>query len=159
MGCTWDTTLVEQIFTVATREARARGTRQVLSPVLDLALDPRWGRTEECYSEDPYLVSRLGMAAVFGFQGREKIIDKDHVAVTLKHFAGHGQSEGGRNIAPVNHSERYFRETHLYPFEMAIKRANAWRGTWPLLYSCESAHTRSIRHPCAALPREPARNS
>ena len=126
LGCTWDTTLVEQIFTVAAREARARGTRQVLSPVLDLALDPRWGRTEECYSEDPYLASRLGMAAVFGFQGREKLIDKDHVAVTLKHFAGHGQSEGGRNIAPVNHSERYFRETHLYPFEMAIKRANAW---------------------------------
>jgi beta-glucosidase len=126
LGSSWDTTLVERIFTVAAREARAMGIRQVLSPVLDLALDPRWGRTEECYSEDPYLASRLGMAAVFGFQGRGKTMDKEHVVVTLKHFAGHGQSEGGRNIAPLNHSERYFRETHLYPFEMAINRANAW---------------------------------
>lgn len=125
LGSTWDTTLVEQVFTVASLEAHARGTRQVLSPVLDLARDPRWGRTEECYSEDPYLVSRMGMAAVFGLQGRNKIIDEEHVVVTLKHFAGHGQPEGGKNLAPVNFSERVFRETHLYPFEMAIKRANA----------------------------------
>ena len=125
LGSTWDTTLVEQVFTVAALEGRAYGTRQVLSPVLDLARDPRWGRTEECYSEDPYLVSRLGMAAVFGFQGRGETIDQRHLAVTLKHFAGHGQSEGGRNIAPVNFSERVFRESHLYPFEMAITRAHA----------------------------------
>jgi len=125
LGSTWDTTLVEQVFAVAALEGRSRGTHQVLSPVLDLARDPRWGRTEECYSEDPYLVSRLGMAAVFGFQGRGKTISHNHLAVTLKHFAGHGQSEGGRNIAPVNFSERVFREIHLYPFEMAIKRANA----------------------------------
>ena len=69
--------------------------------------------------------TRLGMAAIFGFQGRGETIGENHVAVTLKHFAGHGQSEGGRNLAPVNHSERYFRETHLYPFEMAVKKANA----------------------------------
>jgi beta-glucosidase len=125
LGSTWDAELVEQIFTVAALETHARGTRQVLSPVLDLARDPRWGRTEECYSEDPYLVSRLGMAAVYGLQGRGKTIDHEHVVVTLKHFAGHGQPEGGRNLAPVNYSERVFRETHLYPFEMAIKRANA----------------------------------
>ena len=124
LGCTWDTLLVEQVFTVAAREASARGTRQVLSPVLDLARDPRWGRTEECYGEDPYLVSRMGMAAVFGFQGRALLIDSNHVAATLKHFAGHGQPEGGRNIAPVNYSEREFRETHLYPFEMAVTRAH-----------------------------------
>jgi beta-glucosidase len=125
LGCTWDTALVEQVFTVAAREASARGTRQVLSPVLDLARDPRWGRTEECYGEDPYLVSRMAMAAVFGFQGRGDVIDSAHVAATLKHFAGHGQPEGGRNIAPVNYSEREFRETHLYPFEMAVTRAHA----------------------------------
>jgi beta-glucosidase len=125
LGSTWDTTLVEQVFTVAAREGRARGTRQVLSPVLDLARDPRWGRTEECYGEDPYLVSRIGMAAVYGLQGRDKILDQNHVVVTLKHFAGHGQPEGGRNTAPVNYSERVFRENHLYPFEMAIRRAGA----------------------------------
>lgn len=125
LGCTWDTALAEQVFTAAALEASVRGTRQVLSPVLDLARDPRWGRTEECYGEDPYLVSRMGMAAVFGFQGRERVIDNKHVAVTLKHFAGHGQSEGGRNIAPVNIPEREFRETHLYPFEIAVTKARA----------------------------------
>jgi beta-glucosidase len=125
LGSTWDTSLIEQVFTVAALEAHAVGVWQVLSPVLDLARDPRWGRTEECYSEDPYLVSRLGIAAVFGWQGREKTIGENHIAVTLKHFAGHGQPEGGKNLAPVNYSERDFRETHLYPFEMAVKRAKA----------------------------------
>jgi len=125
LGCTWDTTLLEQVFTVAALEANAAGIWQVLSPVLDLARDPRWGRTEECYGEDPYLVSRLGVAAVYGWQGRGKTIGKNHISVTLKHFAGHGQPEGGRNLAPVNYSERYFRETHLYPFEIAVKKANA----------------------------------
>ncbi len=67
----------------------------------------------------------MGMAAVHGFQGRSPLIDEHHVAVTLKHFAGHGQPEGGRNIAPVNYSEREFRETHLYPFEMAVTAAHA----------------------------------
>jgi beta-glucosidase len=125
LGSTWDPALVEQVFTAAAQEASARGTRQVLSPVLDLARDPRWGRTEECYSEDPYLVSRLGAAAIYGFQGRGPVIGREHVAVTLKHFAGHGQPEGGRNIAPVNYSEREFRATHLYPFEIAVRQANA----------------------------------
>jgi beta-glucosidase len=125
LGCTWDTALVEQVFTASAFEASSRGTRQVLSPVIDLARDPRWGRTEECYSEDPYLASRLGMAAVFGFQGRDSLIDNHHVVATLKHFAGHGQPEGGRNIAPVNYSEREFREGPLYPFEMAVTRAHA----------------------------------
>jgi beta-glucosidase len=125
LGSTWDTPLVERVFTVAGQEASARGVRQVLSPVLDLARDPRWGRFEECYGEDPYLVSRMGMAAVFGLQGRGPTIDQEHVAVTLKHFAGHGQPEGGRNIAPVNYSEREFRTNHLYPFEMAVKVAHA----------------------------------
>ncbi|HMD60534.1 MAG TPA: glycoside hydrolase family 3 C-terminal domain-containing protein, partial [Opitutaceae bacterium] len=80
---------------------------------------------EECYGEDPYLVSRMGMAAIFGLQGRGPAIDEEHVAVTLKHFAGHGEPEGGRNIAPVNYSEREFRSVHLYPFEMAVKVAHA----------------------------------
>ena len=125
LGSTWDTDLVEQVFTAAALEAHMRGIRQVLAPVADLSRDPRWGRTEECYGEDPYLTSRMTMAAVFGLQGHTLPMDEEHVAVTLKHFAGHGQSEGGRNQAPVNYSERYFRNTHLYPFEMAITRAHA----------------------------------
>jgi len=125
LGCTWDVALLEQVFAAAALEASARGTRQVLSPVLDLARDPRWGRTEECYGEDPYLVAQLGAAAIHGLQGPGPAIGREHVAVTLKHFAGHGQPEGGRNIAPVNYSEREFRATHLYPFEFAVRQANA----------------------------------
>jgi beta-glucosidase len=125
LGCTWDPVLLEQIFTAVAQEASARGTRQVLSPVLDLARDPRWGRTEECYGEDPYLVAQMGLAAIRGLQGRSPTVDRQHVAVTLKHFAGHGQPEGGRNIAPVNYSEREFRETHLVPFEVAVKQGHA----------------------------------
>ena len=125
LGCTWDTSLIEQVYTIASLEASLSGVTQFLSPVVDLARDPRWGRTEECFGEDPYLVSRMGLAAVYGFQGRAETIDSVHCAVTLKHFAGHGQPEGGRNIAPVNYSERDFRDAHLYPFEIAVKRGNA----------------------------------
>ena len=125
LGSTWDPALLEQVFAAAALEASVRGTHQVLSPVLDLAREPRWGRTEECYGEDPYLVAQMGKAAIFGLQGRGPAIDRDHVAVTLKHFAGHGQPEGGRNIAPVNYSEREFRASHLLPFEVAVTEANA----------------------------------
>jgi beta-glucosidase len=125
LSSSWDTLLFERVFSAAALEMRSRGVNLVLSPVIDLGRDPRWGRIEETYGEDPYLVSRLGMAAVFGFQGRGETFDSTHVAATLKHFAGHGQPEGGRNCAPIDFSERNFRENHLYPFEMAVKRAKA----------------------------------
>jgi beta-glucosidase len=87
---------------------------------LDLARDPRWGRTEETYGEDPYLVSRLGVAAIHGFQGTGPLIDKSHVLATAKHFAVHGQPEGGTNVAPGNYSERIIREQFLKPFQAAV---------------------------------------
>jgi len=125
LSSSWDTLLFEEVFTAAALEMRSRGVNLVLSPVIDLGRDPRWGRIEETYGEDPYLVSRLGMAAVFGFQGRTEIFDSARVASTLKHFAGHGQPEGGRNCAAIDFSERNFRENHLYPFEMAVTKAKA----------------------------------
>ncbi|MBN2355393.1 glycoside hydrolase family 3 protein, partial [candidate division KSB1 bacterium] len=125
LASTWDTTLVERVYAAAAREARACGSQQFLSPVIDLGREPRWGRFEETFGEDPYLVARMGLAAVYGFQGRSLPIAPDHVAATLKHFAGHGQPEGGRNTAPVNFSERIFRESHLYPFEVAVKIGRA----------------------------------
>ena len=94
-------------------------------PVVDLARDPRWGRTEETYGEDPYLVSRMGVAAVKGLQGAGPNIDNDHVLATLKHFAVHSQPEGGTNVGPAPYSERTVREYFLAPFEAAIKEANA----------------------------------
>ena len=123
LSCTWDTTLIEHVFAATAMEMRTRGFQQALTPVIDLAREPRWGRTEETYGEDPYLTSRIGKAAIVGLQGRGPMIDNQHVIATVKHFAGHGQSEGGNNISPVICDERYFRENHLYPFEVAVKEA------------------------------------
>jgi beta-glucosidase len=92
----------------------------VLSPDLDLARDPRWGRTEETYGEDPYLVSRLGVAAIRGYQGTSRWLAKDKVLATAKHFAGHGPHEGGINTAPTAFAERLLRDQYLFPFEAAI---------------------------------------
>jgi beta-glucosidase len=124
LASTWDPVLVEDVFSATASEVRARGAQQCLTPVLDLARDPRWGRTEETYGEDPYLGSRIGVAAVKGFQGVGPFIDKSHVIATAKHFAVHGQPEGGSNTAPGNYSERVVREYFLKPFEAAVREAN-----------------------------------
>ena len=120
LSSTWDTDLVETVFTATAAEVRARGAHHCLAPVLDLARDPRWGRTEETYGEDPYLVSHIGLAAIRGFQGTGPL-DSTHVIATAKHFAVHGQPEGGNNVAPGNYSERVIREYFLKPFEVAVK--------------------------------------
>jgi beta-glucosidase len=124
LASTWDPSLRHEVFTATAAEARARGVQQCLAPVLDLARDPRWGRTEETYGEDPYLVSRLGVAAITGYQGTGPGIDKAHVMATAKHFAVHGQPEGGTNVGPANYSERTIREYWLKPFEAAVKEAH-----------------------------------
>ena len=124
LASTWDPALIHDVFTATAAEARARGAQECLAPVLDLARDPRWGRTEETYGEDPHLVSRIGVAAIEGFQGDGPFIDKAHVMATAKHFAVHGQPEGGTNVAPGNYSERVVREYFLKPFEAAVKEAH-----------------------------------
>lgn len=124
LASTWDPNLVHDVFTATAVEVRARGAQECLAPVLDLARDPRWGRTEETYGEDPYLVTRIGVAAIEGFQGTGPDIDKSHVMATAKHFAVHGQPEGGTNVAPGNYSERVVREYFLKPFEAAVKEAH-----------------------------------
>jgi beta-glucosidase len=123
LASAWDPALVEQVMSVAALEARARGTHEVLSPVIDLARDPRWGRTEETYGEDPYLVSRMGVAAIRGYQGASPRLAPDKVFATAKHFAVHGPHEGGINTAPGNYSERIVRDEYLFPFEAAITEA------------------------------------
>ncbi|MBP1676368.1 MAG: beta-glucosidase [Bacteroidetes bacterium] len=121
LGCTWDPDLLERIYTVTALEASARGVKQLFSPVLDLAREPRFGRSEEMYSEDAYLAAICGQAAVWGFQGRNGMPDANHVAATLKHFMGHGQPEGGRNVAPVSLSPYDLMNSHALPFEKAIQ--------------------------------------
>jgi len=125
LGATFDPELVRRLFEMTAAEARARGTHQALTPVVDVAREPRWGRVEETYGEDPYLVSRMGIAAVQGFQGDATFQDKRHIIATLKHFAAHGQPESGTNCAPVNVSERILREVFLYPFKEALKKGGA----------------------------------
>lgn len=123
LASTWDPALVKRVFSAAGDEAGSRGVGQVYSPDLDIARDPRWGRTEETYGEDPYLVSRMAVAAVEGLQGESFRIDRHHVLATAKHFAVHGQPEGGTNTAPGNYSERIIRENFLVPFQAAVREA------------------------------------
>ncbi len=123
LASTWDVDLHERIFTAVAREMRARGAHYVLSPVLDVARDPRWGRTEETYGEDPYLVSRLGVAATRGFQGAHFTGGPERVLATAKHFAAHGQPEAGTNCGPANYAERILREEMFAPFEAVVREA------------------------------------
>jgi beta-glucosidase len=125
LGGTFDPELIESLFTMTALEARLRGAHHALTPVVDVAREPRWGRVEETYGEDPYLVSRMGIAAVKGFQGDKNFRDKRHVLATLKHFVGHGQPESGMNCAPANVSMRVLRETFLYTFREALREAGA----------------------------------
>ncbi len=125
LASTWNPELVERVFAVAAAEARARGVHQVLAPVVDVARDPRWGRIEETYGEDPYLAARMGVAAVRGFQGTDALVGPSHVLATLKHMTGHGQPESGTNVGPAPYGERTLRDVFLYPFEVVIKEAGA----------------------------------
>ncbi len=120
LASSWDPDFIAQVFTVAALETRARGSHQVLGPNLDVAREPRWGRTDETYGEDPYLVSRMAVAIVKALQGPGPMIEGDHIIATAKHFAAHGQPEGGTNIAPANYSERILREVFLPSFQAAV---------------------------------------
>jgi beta-glucosidase-like glycosyl hydrolase len=128
LASSFDPALVEEVMSAVAKETRARGAHHTLAPVVDVMRDPRWGRAEETYGEDPYLVSRMGVAAVRGLQGRVGAtgkIDANHVMATLKHFAVHGQPEAGMNAGPNNYSERVIREVFFPPFRAAIKEAGA----------------------------------
>lgn len=124
MASTWDPDLIRQVNAVVAREVRARGVPLVLSPVVDVARDPRWGRIEETFGEDPYLVSEMGVAAVEGLQGtgRARRLAQGKVFATLKHMTGHGQPESGTNVGPAPIAERTLREDFFPPFEAVVKR-------------------------------------
>ena len=124
LAATWDPDIARQTGAVIASEARATGVGMILAPVLDLARDPRWGRVEEDFGEDPYLSGQLGLAWVRGAQGES--LDTDHsVVAEPKHFAAHGSPEGGTNTSPVHLGERELRSTMLKPFEPAIRQGHA----------------------------------
>ncbi|MDT4763232.1 glycoside hydrolase family 3 N-terminal domain-containing protein [Sphaerochaeta sp. PS] len=116
---TWDPKLMERVAHAIGKELTSLGVHQGLAPVLDVARDARWGRTEETFGEDPYLVGCMGIAYVKGLQGRCRM-----PIATLKHFIGHSFSEGGRNHAPVHMGPREMHNIFALPFEMVVKAAN-----------------------------------
>jgi beta-glucosidase len=119
---TFDRNLMEKVSSVIGREVRAHGGILALSPVVDIARDPRWGRIEETFGEDPYLCGEMGIAAVLGLQGRSKILAQGKVFATLKHMTGHGQPESGENVAPAPLAERELRERFFPPFRKIVKQ-------------------------------------
>jgi len=120
LAATWEPALIEAMTNVIRVQMRAVGAHHSLAPVLDVARDPRWGRTEETFGEDPYLIAQLGIAYVRGLQGPDLSAG---IVATGKHFVGYGASEGGMNWAPAHIPPRELREVYVRPFAAAIKEA------------------------------------
>ncbi|KAJ5512674.1 Glycoside hydrolase superfamily [Penicillium fimorum] len=118
-GCSWNTDLVESMAEIIGQEAKALGVNQLFAPVVDLAREPRFGRVEETYSEDPYLAGEIGYSYVKGVQGKG-------VSAMVKHFAGVSAPEQGLNTGPVHGGERELRTTWLPPFKRAIIDGGAY---------------------------------
>jgi beta-glucosidase len=141
LAATWDPPLVEEMTEVIRGQMRAVGAHQALAPVLDVARDPRWGRVEETFGEDPYLISRIGVAYIKGLQGEDL---RRGIVATGKHFLGYGASEGGMNWAPAHIPERELLEVYATPFEAAIREAR--------LASMMNAYHELDGVPCGASP-------
>lgn len=143
IGSTWNPALYEQACECMARELRARGAHLGLISALDILRDPRWGRAEECYSEDPFLAARMTVAAVRGLQGREQadLASADRVIAVLKAFCAQGAGEGGRNMGPALIGKRELREIHLPAAEAGI-RAGA--------LACMAAYNEIDGVPCTA---------
>lgn len=124
LASSWDPDLIRDINALIADETSARGVHLVLSPVVDVARDPRWGRIEETFGEDPFLVGEMGVASVEGLMGSgtTRKLAPGKVMATLKHMTGHGQPESGNNVAPAQISERTLREMFFPPFEQVVKR-------------------------------------
>jgi beta-xylosidase len=139
VASTWEPELAKALADAVRVQLRAMGAHQGLSPVLDVCRDPRWGRTEETFGEDPHLVARMGTAFVRGLQGADL---GEGVVATAKHFVGYGASEGGLNWAPAHLGERELREVYLHPFEAAVRTAG--------LRAVMNAYNELDGIPCAA---------
>jgi beta-glucosidase len=124
LAATWNPGIAQRTGAAIAAEARSTGVGMILAPVLDLARDPRWGRVEEDFGEDPYLTGQFGLAYVRGMQGES--LDTDHTLVSEpKHFAAHGSPDGGANTSPVHMGERELRSIMLRGFEPAIREGHA----------------------------------
>jgi len=122
MASTWEPELLEIMTSIIRGQMRAIGIHQALSPVLDVSRDPRWGRVEETFGEDPYLIAQMGKSYIKGLQGDDL---KNGIIATIKHFVGYGMAEGGLNWAPAYIPSRLLKEVYLYPFKEAIQKGKA----------------------------------
>jgi beta-glucosidase-like glycosyl hydrolase len=147
-SATWNPDLIKQAAEVIGDEVRSIGCHQGLAPVLDVSRDVRWGRTEETFGEDPYLVGVMATRYVQGLQG-----DKRDLLATLKHYAGHSFSEGARNHAPVHMGWRELNDTFLLPFEMAVKTANPG-SVMPAYHDIDGEPCHSSHHLLTQVLRE-----
>ena len=124
LAATWNPVIARQTGSAIAAEARATGVDMILAPVLDLAHEPRWGRVEEDFGEDPFLTGQLGLAYVRGAQGDS--LNSDHTVIAEpKHFAAHGSPDGGTNTSPVHMGERELRSIMLKSFEPAFREGHA----------------------------------
>jgi beta-glucosidase len=124
LASTWDPDIIEEMAAIIAKEARALGVHHVYSPMLGVARDARWGRTEESYGEDPYLAARIGVAFIKGLQGTgDERFDENHIIATAKHFVADGEPIAGLNGSAYDTSERILHEIHLPPFKAAVEEA------------------------------------
>jgi beta-glucosidase len=119
-GSTWDPELIRQVAKAVAQEARASGGNNCYLPLFEATREPRWSRVEETYGEDPYLITRMGLANVKGFQGAG-IGAQDTIAATMKTFVAYGEPEGGHNSAPVHAGMRELQTVFLPPFKAGVK--------------------------------------
>lgn len=122
LASSWQPELATAMTTEIRKQMRSVGAHQGLSPILDIGRDPRWGRIEETFGEDPYLIAQMGVAYINGLQGENL---HEGVIATVKHFVGYSVTEGGLNWAPAHLAERELHEIYLSPFEAAVKVAKA----------------------------------
>ena len=117
LAATFNTSTMEAVAGAIARESKIRGIRQILSPVINIATDVRWGRTEETYGEDPFLSSKMGVAYM-------KTLEDENIIATPKHFVAN-VGDGGRDSYPIDMNERYLSEIHYPPFKDAVQKAGA----------------------------------
>ncbi len=139
LASTWQPELTGAMAEVIRHQMKTVGAHQGLSPLLDVVRDPRWGRVEETFGEDPYLVSLMGVYYVHSLQGENW---QDGIIATAKHFVGYGIPDGGLNWNPAHIPERELREVYLAPFEAAVKEAG--------LQSIMNGYNELDGIPCAA---------
>lgn len=125
LSCTWSEEALKQVGAVSAREASADGINWTFSPMVDVALDARWGRISEGFGEDPYLSGVLGAAMTRGYQqadmSRETIVPKDHIMACLKHFALYGAVESGKDYNTTDMSKVRMYNQYLPPYKMVVE--------------------------------------